>query len=538
MDKRSIKFAVYLYSFIFALVIFQLTAVAAENPRIKELGEKVINSKTADEAYPALEELTAQYFKENKYNECVNALELLAQKNKELQLQINYYIGLTRYYQLKYLEQSQNWEEYFNQGNTYKEQVKDDALKVISGTKQQEALAVYSRLLLWMFYRDQGDALESQAAQDLITAVSKYAESALDLTPIKDAADKLAAYGEKTKSAQLYKIYADKLVSSGAKDDDIKELAEKSLKESNMELSQTLFDIYIGRIIKSMPKDKAAPILIDIAKKFVYRDQQASDPMYAEKIFSRIDELGMENTLDSGLLYIRAFNLEKAREYAAANNRYLEFVNRFPLSEQADKVNYKIGIIDAYALRDIKSAKEYLEKLAKKDDVNAYVIGSLYQLGVLNQWENALDKAKDYYNRLITSAGDSYSDMVSLAKQRLAEIDAGKPMDYNLKVLLDVSLKPEYASLDMKNSQLQSSAYLSKAGQEIKINAMANMPESGCMQVQAQYLWSGQLGSSLPAAEQASFSTSYKDSGTKIIGVVVASPNGFIDRGIEIIDVE
>jgi hypothetical protein len=58
------------------------------------------------------------------------------------------------------------------------------------------------------------------------------------------------------------------------------------------------------------------------------------------------------------------------------------------------------------------------------------------------------------------------------------------------------------------------------------------------MQVELQYLWSGHLGSAKPTSEPSSLNTEYSDKGTKEINLVVVSPAGIIDRGLDILDVD
>jgi hypothetical protein len=57
------------------------------------------------------------------------------------------------------------------------------------------------------------------------------------------------------------------------------------------------------------------------------------------------------------------------------------------------------------------------------------------------------------------------------------------------------------------------------------------------MQVEIQYLWSGDLGSAKPPLEKSEFNTTYVQRGTKEINLVIVSPSGVLDRSIELVDV-
>ena len=73
---------------------------------------------------------------------------------------------------------------------------------------------------------------------------------------------------------------------------------------------------------------------------------------------------------------------------------------------------------------------------------------------------------------------------------------------------------------------------------DVSVSAQAYAGESGCMQVELQYLWSGQLGEAHPSTGEAEFKTRYAAAGSKEINLVVVSASGVIDRCLDIIDVE
>ena len=532
----------FLKIFLVVAVSCQLSAVswrvfAQEDNKLVALSKQIIEAKTNDEAYPILKELTDLYFKENKYNEYVEYLNSLAKQKKTLEPVVNYYIGFSRYYQLKYLEEKQNWDEYFSQGNSYREEVVTSLQKTIASILATEALGVYARLSLWKFHRDQNDALSDAALSDAMNATLEYAKSALDLTPIKDVAGEFLSYAEKAKAKELYKIYVDRLVASQIKDDELNTSAIGFYKEGNLDLAQSLYDVYMERIQKTLAKEKLLPILIDIAKLFSYRDEGPNDAFYAEKIFKKIEEIGTKDAFNEELIYLRAFNLEKAGEYRKAKDFYIDLVQRYPQTAHRDEADFKQGIIYTYILRDIKNGRSYFEKLAQKEITSPQAISSLYQLGLLSHWQEDKVKAREYYNKLIEKAGDGFPETVTLAKERLKEIEEAKPIEYNLKTFLDASLKEEYASLDMTKLDLKSNPYRLKKDGQIDIKSSAYTAESGCLQVELQYLWSGHLGNSKPTNEQNSFATKYIQRGSKEINLVVVSPTGIIDRDIELVDV-
>jgi len=520
---------------------------AQDNDKLVTLSKRIIESKKNEELYVCFEELKDLYFKEDKYSQLVEFLKSLSQQKETLEPFVNYYIALTRYYQLKHLEKTQNWDEYFSQGNNYREQISGAIQKTIDTTGAKDALNIYSRLLLWQFHKDQQDAFVESGLTDLMNAISGYAKDTQDIKPIREVADKLLSHGERGKSKEVYQIYVQKLVGSVKEDKELESIALEFYKEGNLELSETVYDVYIERITKTYPKEKLIPILINIVRDFSYsttggsalggKDEGQKDASYAEKIFKKIEETGAKNTFDEELTYLRAFNTEKTKDYPKARDLYLDLLQRYPQTKYADEAEFKVGIIYTYILKDIKTGRDYFGKLAQKQILSPQVISGSYQLGLLCQWESDLTTAKNYYNRLVEKAGSDFPEAVALAQERLKELTASKPIEYNLKTFLDVSLKEENPAFTAGLVDLNSSRHRIKKDENVDLKCTPYSVESGCMQVEIQYLWSGDLGTAKPQLEKSEFNTTYVQRGTKEINLVVVSPTGVLDRSIDIVDV-
>jgi TolA-binding protein len=572
MKKRNFKFLMILLVFI---VSYQLSAIryqlfAQDNNKLVSLSKKVIEVKANEDAYSILQELTELYFKEHKYNECIAYLKSLVNRKKTLEPMLNYYIGFTRYYELRYLEEAKGWDEYFNQGNNYRDEITGSLQKTINAVASTDALGVYARLTLWEFHKGQNDASSDAALSDLMDFVLSYAKEAKNLSAIKAAAAELLTYGEKTKSSQLYKIYVDKIATLQMKDAELKTAALGFYNEGNLDLAEGIYDVYIDRVKAALSKEKFIPILTEIAKIFIYKDQGLNDALYAEKMFQKIEEIGTKNAFDEELIYLRAFNLEKAREYQKAKDFYLDLVQRYPQGVHADKAYFKLGIIYTYILRDLKTGRGYFEKLALRPSLGLTVsaagpsvpavaagnksdsaespaqekafspqaISGLYQLGLLSQWQGDLTAAKEYYNKLLERALDSFPETKSLTGERLKEIEEARPIEYNLKTFLDASLKEEYAHLDMTKINLKSHPYSAKKKEIINVDSVAYTADSGCLEVGLQYLWSGHLGQIESSPHDSRFNTTYAEAGSKEINLVVVSSTGIIERSIDLVDLD
>ena len=475
-------FLVFITSY--ELRVTSYESFAQDNNKLVALSQQIIEAKSNDELYAPFEGLKDLYFQENKYSEFIEFLGSLAQKKEVLTPFTNYYIAASRYYQLKYLEEKQNWDEYFNQGNTYRDELTTAIQKTLDSTNNKEPLHLYARLIAWQFHQDQQDNLSESSLSDLMHSTLEYAQEAQNLKPIKDVADRLSSYGEKAKSKELYKIYVNKLIGSVKEDKELENIASGFYQEGNLELSEAVYDAYIERITKSSAKEKSLPILTEIAKKFSYQDEGLRDTLYAEKIFAKIEEVGSKSAFDGELTYLRAFNAERIKEYSKARDFYLDLVQRYPENTHTDEANFKVGILSTYMFSDVKTGRDYFEKLAQKQTLSPEVALSLYQLGLLSQWEGDSVKAKDYYNKLLEKAKGGFSDTVTLTKERLKEIEESKPIEYNLKTLLDISLKDEYKTFGMTKLDLKPSLYRPKKDRSINFNASVYIGESGCMHVE------------------------------------------------------
>jgi hypothetical protein len=183
-------------------------------------------------------------------------------------------------------------------------------------------------------------------------------------------------------------------------------------------------------------------------------------------------------------------------------------------------------------------ARQYLENTAQGELSSPLALSSLYQLGVLSQWEDELVRAQGYYDKLIENAKDGFAQTVSLTKERLAEIKEEKPLDNSIRTSLDLALKLENSNLDMSKVQTKVSPASPAAGEEVTITSSAASPQSGCTQVVLDYVWAGDLGKIKPASDASSLTVVYSDPGTKIVSIVVMCPYGVLDRSIDIFDVK
>jgi len=93
------------------------------------------------------------------------------------------------------------------------------------------------------------------------------------------------------------------------------------------------------------------------------------------------------------------------------------------------------------------------------------------------------------------------------------------------------------AVFDSGKADLKLTPYVLKVNEKLNAGVTASAGESGCMPIELQYLWSGDLGSASPTPEQRTMEISYSDSGIKEINLVVVTPSGVVGRSVSLADV-
>ncbi len=501
------------------------------------LSAQPVETPKADDCCPGNLDKSATYLNNHQYNELVDFLNSSNAQDSATALCQDYAKVFVRYKQLKYLVEQQSWDDYFANGNTYRQELVDNAQKVLEQADSSNCLRPRCRLILWQFHHDQQDAFAQEALENLIVDLKTYAQTTTDLDLIKEAADKLLTYGEKSKAREIYKLYIAGLTAQKMAPEQLKNAAEGFYQQGNLELAQSIYDLYVDEISKTFTPEKLAPELFGIANLFVYKTNGPYDMGYAEQIYAKIEGMGLEGAFDQDTIYMRAFNLEKMQAYQDAQKLYLELTQKYPDTRHFDEAVYKLGMINAYSSANLAEARKYFGILAGKTTLSPQVISSLYQLGLLAQWEGDLPQADSFYQQLIKNALDQYVVTVAMARERLKEIQENKPISYNLQTFLDLTLKNESALAEKNQTQLNSTSYILEKNQSATVSSSVMMPQSGCNQVTLQYLWSGELGSAAPGVNESNFQGTYSDSGTKNINIVIISPAGAVDRSFTMLDV-
>jgi hypothetical protein len=220
--------------------------------------------------------------------------------------------------------------------------------------------------------------------------------------------------------------------------------------------------------------------------------QDTCAPYFAEELFDSL-ERDFQVSLGEGLLYLRGYNLERAFEYEKAIIAYNRLLSDFAASDLFDEVVLRIGLMYMYNLKDFDSARMYFRKLKEGT------------FGV----EKYLDILNDQY------------DLETLG--------------YNQRVFLDVLLNPDAVNAGVL--QLESSVWRTFVGNKLSIESTSFVPNTGCLEPEGLFLWSGDLGDVKITTSTPSFSTSFKEEGFKVFHLVEKLTEGAVGADSAVIAV-
>ncbi|MFH1678889.1 MAG: hypothetical protein ABH914_04660, partial [Candidatus Omnitrophota bacterium] len=303
--------------------------------------------------------------------------------------------------------------------------------------------------------------------------------------------------------------------------------------------SQKIYDIYLEKLIVSLKADKEAR-LISLATQLAYHDNGMSNPFFAEEIFKKIKGLNPGLALNEQTQYLRAYNLEKIKQYNDAYLQYWILVKSYPLSSHYREAIFKMGVISAYIIGDIPAAQEHFSELIQGAALDSPAFAAFYQLGLISQYRGDIPKAGEYYNTLLQRANDMplCDDFINRVIMRLKEIEENQPLDFNLRAFMDASCKEAQSGTYSPDIDIKVERFKLTPNQGIKISSSASPAESGCFPVRMEYLWSGDLCQVAPGAEQYNFTAHYVYPGIKLIQLTVITPSGILGRDLVFLEVE
>jgi len=168
-------------------------------------------------------------------------------------------------------------------------------------------------------------------------------------------------------------------------------------------------------------------------------------------------------------------------------------------------------------------------------------VESLYHKALINQYGEYLTQALADYSKILelTNSNPDFKELTERVHRRQKEIQESKPIEYNLKTFLDVSLKgreppgAQTAALDLSVEPFKTTI-----AQGVKFSLSQPQAMTGCLVPELTYLWSGDLGSAHPVVMTPEFSTDYQVRGIKVVNVVVLAGLEPAGSALEMVDVD
>ena len=534
---RNNTLVVFLLSFLF---LAQLCKAQESADNLDLLKQDINQGKTAEEVRPQLKELADLCIQENKFNEFYDFLATLEKDGKfSSSPLIYYYEALIRFKQIEFLEQNQSWEELFDNKDLYGSQI----TKALESAKQLIAevddLSLRIKFLEWQLIKDEPSA-SINALEELFNLAQGYSKQQNDAQVIKEIADDLSNREEINYARKLYNVYVSKVSEMDIGYNELKNLAEDFLERNKVDLAASLFESYLERLT-SEQEDTGVTIqeMFVIAKRFAHSGWvEGLDPFYAEQVYEKIYAFYEQEAFSGSSQYDRAYNLERSKEYEPCLQEYLKLVDDYPEYEDRDRIYFRLGVISAYSFQDVEQAREYFLKVVENFPDSLDYLNSLYHLGLLSHAQDDFDKAMQYYLEIqeLTKNLQVKPDLAEMAESRIKEIAEEEDIEYNLKTFLDTVLAEEEGKKYI-HLELYAKAAKDYLEETIKFQTNSYYLETGCLQQDFTYLWSGQLGENQNPFNQFEFETNYSEVGTKVVNVVLVGSTGAVDGTIEMADI-
>lgn len=494
-----------------------------------------------EKASAALGAIFGTYAQGHEYDKLYAHYEKLLKESPDDEADIYYFMALARQQEISYWKEIKNWEDVYDKAPTYKKEISNNLDKAQNAAKDDVSLMLKIKYLKWKVARDDDSESATGFFNDLINTAKEKADDIQVVNVIKSIADELSVFEDKNFSRRLYDVFLEKLTQFNFSGERLKVMAEEFFSQANAYLAKTVLDLYLSQIKEDTV---LASELLSAADKFAIQDSgQALDPLYAEALYHRAFELVGPGVFSGFSQYRRAFNLERLKEYDQAFTEYQNLLNNYPDYDHKQELYFRLGVLAAYAKKDIDLAREYFLKLAQGYPQDIQSLSAFYQLGLLSQWQGNIEEAKGFYDNLMTAASAMKLDfekneIVSLTQDRLKEIQEKKDIKYPLKLFLsgifvigqseavgslsvDVTAQPPNGNVDIP----------------VRLVVTTSKPETGCMVPTYSYEWSGESGRVNNIPNSFDLKTEYANSGIKLVQVAVVGPQGVEGVGFEMVKI-
>jgi len=491
-----------------------------------------------------LKEKAAAAFEEHAYDAFYNDLTRIISEG-DGEAEVFYYRALTRMEQIAHWRRTKNWQGVYDIGPTFQAGIAQDLAAAEEDAAEDAPVRFGIVFLRWRAAHDEGDAAAYTMFGDVVAQAEKTAASPEGLAFIKEKADEIRDLEDKNLSRQLHMVYLDHLADSEMSEEQIRRSADAFVEEGNLYLARSLYDILLERIEDDEARGRA---MVEIAGRFAHPgDAEPLGPVYAEEIYAKARDLAGPAVFSQESLYRRAYNLERLKDYEAAVAAYKEWLAGDEAAQKEGsgprraEVLFRIAVLTAYGLGEAETAKSFLQDLIAEFPADPLVVSARYHLGLLAQWAEESDAAKEEYGAALAKAGEAGmgedSEIAALTKARLEELQEEKPMAYGLRLFFEGTFgkkeKPASLHVDLTGRWPRSAP-----GKDVRYTVTTSNPMTGCMMPDYAYEWSNEVGGLENIPNTAELTTDYAEPGLKVAFVAVLGTAGLEGAAFDLVQVE
>ncbi len=448
------------------------------------------------------------FLRQERFADLLDFLDILKMENRQdiADVQIEYYSVLAKSKYLDYLEQKEDWENYYNHVDLFNAEIIKSAEDFV-GKHPASLETIDMQYLAWRAYiRDEETASAEEAFNKLIEVVITYTEENADTAVFQEIAKRLSNEGKVRQLNKLFKSYKEFLAENAGSDsiERLGVIAEGYLKKDKIETAIVIYEHYIDLVLRQYSKAKVQLVLNELGNKFRHHGfVPAKDADFAEKIYKLFTQKFGRDSLSEEALFARGYNLESLNIYDRALEEYKYFVKKFPKSVFLPEVYTRIAVINLYSFGQIGLSLRFFQKVADEFSDSFYAPFCAYNAAMLLQWQSEDEPASRFYSVLFPSGG-LFSEA---AKDRLNEIKNKEKMGEDLRYVLEYLAGTEESSTIMMT--LESRPQRAFAGEQVIWSATAQDFSSGTVQPSFTYEWTGDTGSNDDPGNTAGFSTTY-----------------------------
>ncbi|MCM8812826.1 MAG: hypothetical protein NC924_02675 [Candidatus Omnitrophica bacterium] len=451
--------------------------------------------------------------------------ELLAYLAEQKKTQEPQYQSLIAYYEvmatslyLDYLEQQEDWKNYYEQINTLNPHIIRAARDFAAAAPDSE-LTVYVQYFAWKALLREEDEAEAGAFEKLVELLVRQVERSADVGLLKTIADTVNRDAGMERFNRIYDEYARFLQAKKATAQSVEYLAAiaaEYYRENFDETALAIYRHYVSLVYAAYPRQEAVKKILAIADLFRHTGfVRGRAPEFAEELYAGLHKAVGTAAFDAAAVVKRAFNVEMIGDYAQAVGLYEHFLQAFPADAAAAEVVSRLGVIAVYQTRQPDIGAGYFDRVIQQHAASGYVAFALYQRGLLAQWQDDAATARQCYAKL----AEAKTVYAAEAQKRLEELNTGAPLAAAVKDFFEHLFKPQREDNPLELT-LRVDPMKGMTGQAVDISATAQDFSAGTVQPSFQFDWYGDAGEKSPDGG-ASWQTQYAAPGIKIIGVCV-----------------